>query len=106
MSDPNSIRNQPASMSQFRRMPNDDDHDHGGVHTNSGIPNRAFYGAAMRIGGHAWEKAGRIWYDTLLAGMKPTTDFAGFAAYTVDMVFLPVNGLKQLSPLCLRDHGN
>jgi len=53
------------------------------VHTNSGIPNHAFYLVATRLGGHAWEKAGRIWYDTLLAGMKPTTDFAGFAALTL-----------------------
>ena len=40
--------------------------DNGGVHINSGIPNYAFYLAAMEIGGYAWEKAGRIWYETLL----------------------------------------
>jgi Zn-dependent metalloprotease len=57
--------------------------DAGGVHLNSGIPNRAFYLVAHRLGGHAWEKAGRIWYDTLLSGLRPTTDFAGFAAATV-----------------------
>ena len=39
--------------------------DDGGVHINSGIPNRAFYLAATEIGGYAWEKAGRIWYETL-----------------------------------------
>ena len=39
--------------------------DNGGVHINSGIPNHAFYLAAMAIGGRAWEKAGVIWYDTL-----------------------------------------
>jgi Zn-dependent metalloprotease len=53
------------------------------VHLNSGIPNRAFYLVAHRLGGHAWEKAGQIWYDTLLSGLKPDTDFAGFAAATV-----------------------
>jgi len=36
--------------------------DNGGVHINSGIPNRAFCITAMEIGGYAWEKAGRIWY--------------------------------------------
>jgi Zn-dependent metalloprotease len=36
--------------------------DNGGVHLNSGIPNHAFYLAAMELGGHAWERAGRIWY--------------------------------------------
>ena len=33
--------------------------DNGGVHLNSGIPNRAFHLAAARFGGHAWEKAAR-----------------------------------------------
>ena len=33
--------------------------DNGGVHINSGIPNHAFYLAARRLGGFAWEKAGR-----------------------------------------------
>jgi Zn-dependent metalloprotease len=37
----------------------------GDVHTNSGIPNHAFYLAATAIGGHAWEKTGRIWYRAL-----------------------------------------
>ena len=32
--------------------------DNGGVHTNSGIPNRAFYLAATAIGGDTWEGAG------------------------------------------------
>jgi len=39
--------------------------DNGGVHINSGIPNRAFYEAAVRLGGYACEKAGLIWYKTL-----------------------------------------
>ena len=40
--------------------------DNGGVHINSGIPNHAFYLVATELGGHAWEKAGLIWYKTLL----------------------------------------
>jgi len=60
-------------------------HDNGGVHINSGIPNRAFYLAAVALGGHAWEKAGRIWYDTLTGdAMKPTIEFDAFAAATVE----------------------
>ncbi|AFZ02107.1 M4 family metallopeptidase [Calothrix sp. PCC 6303] len=39
--------------------------DNGGVHINSGIGNRAFYLAALEIGGYAWEKAGKIWYVAL-----------------------------------------
>lgn len=58
--------------------------DNGGVHINSGIPNRAFYLAATAIGGSAWEKAGRVWYDTLTGGALSTTiEFAAFAAETV-----------------------
>jgi Zn-dependent metalloprotease len=40
--------------------------DNGGVHINSGIPNHAFYLAAMEIGGKAWERTGQIWYKTML----------------------------------------
>ena len=39
--------------------------DNGGVHLNSGIPNRAFHLAAIALGGNAWEGAGRIWYAAL-----------------------------------------
>lgn len=39
--------------------------DNGGVHINSGIPNRAFYLASMAIGGNAWESTGKIWYKAM-----------------------------------------
>ncbi|WP_395690835.1 protealysin inhibitor emfourin [Nocardioides sp.] len=58
--------------------------DDGGVHINSGIPNRAFQLAAVGIGGTSWDGAGRIWYAALTGGdVGPDTDFAGFAAATV-----------------------
>jgi hypothetical protein len=58
--------------------------DNGGVHLNSGIPNRAFQLAATAIGGQAWEGAGQIWYAALTGDqVSPGTDFAGFAAATV-----------------------
>jgi Zn-dependent metalloprotease len=57
--------------------------DNGGVHTNSGIPNKAFYLAATGIGGTSWDGAGAIWYAALTSGIGPDTDFAGFAAATV-----------------------
>ncbi len=60
--------------------------DHGGVHINSGIPNRAFYLAATEIGGRAWEKTGRIWYETTRdPRVTEGTKFADFAAVTIDV---------------------
>ncbi len=58
--------------------------DNGGVHINSGIPNRAFQLAAVAVGGNAWEGAGRIWYAALTSGLSADTDFAGFARATVE----------------------
>lgn len=57
--------------------------DNGGVHLNSGIPNRAFYLAATGIGGSTAEGAGRIWYAALQA-VDAEADFAAFAAATVE----------------------
>lgn len=60
--------------------------DNGGVHINSSIPNRAFYLAATSIGGFAWEKAGRIWYEALRdSRVRPTTGFRRFAGITADI---------------------
>ena len=70
---------QPATMAGYVRTAA----DNGGVHLNSGIPNRAFQLAATAIGGHAWERAGQIWYDVLTGGaLTATADFAAFAAAT------------------------
>lgn len=56
---------QPATMDNYQNMPDNQSGDWGGVHINSGIPNFAFYVAAFEMGGFAWEKAGRIWYNVL-----------------------------------------
>lgn len=71
---------QPGNMDHYV----DTYQDNGGVHINSGIPNHAFYLASAAIGGHAWEKAGRIWYVTLTGGkLKSDADFTAFAAATI-----------------------
>ena len=58
--------------------------DNGGVHLNSGIPNRAFYLAAKALGGYAWELAGRAWYDTVCDKALPqNADFTTFAQFTI-----------------------
>jgi Zn-dependent metalloprotease len=70
---------QPADMNNYVRMLR----DNGGVHINSGIPNRAFYLAATAIGGFAWEKTGQVWYDTLRdSRLDARADFAAFAGLT------------------------
>lgn len=56
--------------------------DNGGVHYNSGIPNRAFALFAKSVGGYAWESPAQIWYAALKnAGSNP--NFASFAAETI-----------------------
>lgn len=57
--------------------------DNGGVHLNSGIPNKAFHIAATTIGGPTWEGAGRIWYAALTSGLASDCDFVTFAEATV-----------------------
>ncbi|MQS12143.1 M4 family metallopeptidase [Streptomyces kaniharaensis] len=58
--------------------------DNGGVHINSGIPNHAFYLLATALGGRAWDRAGRIWYDALTGRRLPAdADFTAFARATV-----------------------
>ena len=59
--------------------------DNGGVHINSGIPNYAFYLAAAAIGGYAWEKTGKIWYETLTKRLTPTSDFQAAADGTASV---------------------
>jgi Zn-dependent metalloprotease len=74
---------QPGHMDDYKRMPEDE--DNGGVHVNSGIPNRAFYLAATQIGGFAWKQAGLIWYKTLSSGLRTDATFEEFATATFVM---------------------
>ena len=69
---------QPGHMKDYIKM-ND---DNGGVHINSGIPNRAFYEVAARLGGNAWTKAGQIWYVTLRDKLRPKSQFHDAARLT------------------------
>ncbi len=66
MSDPaakHCLSPQPDNFSQY--------HDGMDPHESSGIPNFAFYKAAVAIGGKSWEKTGRIWYQAL-TGYPPS----------------------------------
>ena len=72
---------QPDTMEKYAQLPNTDEGDNGGVHINSGIPNKAFYVTAREIGGFAWEAPGHIWYEALRAS-GPNTTFQEFADTT------------------------
>ncbi|HEY8790744.1 MAG TPA: M4 family metallopeptidase [Actinopolymorphaceae bacterium] len=72
---------QPASMADYVETTDDD----GGVHLNSGIPNRAFYLASVGIGGNTWDGAGKVWYVALTGGkVSSSAQFADFAGVTAD----------------------
>jgi Zn-dependent metalloprotease len=83
MKDPgkaNPYDDQPATMDDYVQTAEDS----GGVHTNSGIPNHAFYMIATTLGGYAWEGAGLIWYDTMRdPKIKPNASFEDFANATL-----------------------
>jgi Zn-dependent metalloprotease len=71
---------QPGHMDDYVRTRQ----DNGGVHINSGIPNKAFYLAAVNIGGFSWEGAGRVWYEALISpDLTPRANFQQFALETI-----------------------
>jgi hypothetical protein len=65
--------------------------DNGGVHINSGIPNKAFYLLATTLGANAWSRAGQIWYATLcdprLSSTAQFLDFANLTAANASMLY-------------------
>lgn len=73
---------QPDSMTNYVSTSD----DNGGVHINSGIPNKAFYLACIGAGGSAWEKIGPVWYQTLTGGkLSSSAQFQDFADLTVSV---------------------
>lgn len=58
--------------------------DNGGVHYNSGIPNRALALYSINVGGYAWEKAGQVWYHTMTK-VDRNAQFSDFAKRSVDV---------------------
>jgi Zn-dependent metalloprotease len=72
---------QPGNMKDYVKGPK----DNGGVHINSGIPNKAFYLAAVALspGGYSWEIAGPIWYEVLCNRLRPSSGFSDCRHMTV-----------------------
>jgi Zn-dependent metalloprotease len=75
---------QPDHMKNYVKQSAQPEDDYGGVHINSGIPNRAFYEVATAIRGNAWEKPGTIWYKTLLR-LTPISTFGDCARTTYEV---------------------
>lgn len=74
---------QPGHMKNYKVMPETRQGDWGGVHINSGIPNKAFYLTAIALGGNSWDRAGPIWYQALTKKLTPNAQFADMKAATV-----------------------
>jgi len=63
---------QPAHMTEYYELADTKDEDWGGVHINSGIPNKAAYNIASNIG---MDKTAKIYYRALTQYMHPDTNF-------------------------------
>lgn len=68
------LYNQPDHMNNYLVRPETEAGDWGGVHTNSGIPNKAFYLVASTINDNS--KTGAIYYRALTTYLTATSQFA------------------------------
>lgn len=71
LSNPNAY-NQPDHMNEYQDLPNTEAGDWGGVHTNSGIPNKAAYYTINSLGK---SKSQQIYYRALTVYLTPSSDF-------------------------------
>ena len=72
LADP-TLYDQPATMANYQNLPNTQSGDWGGVHTNSGIPNKAFYLAATSINDNA--KLAQVYYRALSTYLTQNAQF-------------------------------
>lgn len=71
LSDPTRF-DQPDHMNNYKNLPNTEQGDWGGVHINSGIPNKAAYLVAQKIG---TDKTGEIYYRALTSYLTSSATF-------------------------------
>ncbi|KUP04500.1 peptidase M4 [Bacillus coahuilensis m2-6] len=76
MSNPNAY-GQPDHMDEYQNLPNTQAGDWGGVHINSGIPNKAAYYTIQSIGA---AKAEKIYYRALTNYLTPYSNFSNARA--------------------------
>lgn len=77
---------QPAHMNEYQDLPNTPQGDNGGVHINSGIPNKAFYLFASAVGN---QKAEAIYYHALTNNLTANSQF-------IDLRLAIINSANQL----------
>ncbi len=70
---------QPANMREYANLPMSRRADNGGVHINSGIPNKAAYLLGQAIGK---DKLAQVYYRTLTQYLTPQADFQAAANAT------------------------
>ncbi len=68
----NGLEAQPGRMSEYRNLPNTEQGDNGGVHVNSGIPNRAAY---LTVEGIGRDKTEQIYYRALTLYLTASSRF-------------------------------
>jgi bacillolysin len=77
---------QPDKMSEYANLPVDREHDSGGVHKNSGIPNHVAYLFAVGMAGSdaqsltpaGLEPMGQVWYRALTTYLTESSNFEDF----------------------------
>jgi Zn-dependent metalloprotease len=79
-SDPLHSVGQPSNMSQYANLPATRKTDNGGVHVNSGIPNKVGFLIGSALGR---DKAQQIYYRTLTQYLTPDSDFLAAARATM-----------------------
>jgi Zn-dependent metalloprotease len=98
LKDPGTANNwdqQPAHMDNYVNT----DIDRGGVHINSGIPNKAFYEVCMRSGlGYAWEGPFQIFYHAVCDELRETANFqdAADATFNTAKTLYPSTNLPEI----------
>jgi Zn-dependent metalloprotease len=87
---------QPKHMDNYKNLANTEEGDYGGVHINSGIPNRAFYEFCMlaekekgseEMINRSYKAPMQIWFRTYKR-IKPTQTFKEFVSDTISVTKL------------------
>jgi len=98
MSDP-TLRGQPAHMRNFKVLPDTEEDDHGGVHTNSGIHNKAAFNILTSVKGGALvftpEEVAAFFYMALTQRLSRTSQFSDSRTFVLDSARTLFRNLPQ-----------